>query len=49
MIVVAYIPPLWFRLMNPRVIAQHGGDMRKANIKPSIKEQVIAKYSAQTA
>jgi len=45
MILVAYIPPLWFRLMDPKVVAHHQGDMRKANIKPSVREAVIAKYS----
>lgn len=46
MILFAYIPPLWFWLMDPKVVAHHGGDMRKANIKPSIREKVIARYSA---
>ncbi|HEX4871079.1 MAG TPA: alkane 1-monooxygenase [Nevskiaceae bacterium] len=45
MILLAYFPPLWFKVMNPRVVAHFGGDMRQANIKPSIREQVIARYS----
>ncbi len=49
MILLAYVPPIWFRLMDPKVVALHNGDMRHANIKPSIREQVIAKHSAQTA
>ncbi len=46
MILVAYIPPLWFRLMDPKVVAHHQGDMRRANIKPSLREAVIARYAA---
>lgn len=49
MIVVAYIPWLWFRVMDPRVIAHHKGDMSKANIKPSIRDAVIARHPAPAA
>ncbi len=42
MILLAYFPPLWFRLMDPKVIAHYKGDLRLANIKPSIRERVIA-------
>lgn len=47
MILLAYLPPLWFRVMNPRVAAHYGGDMRRSNIKPSIRERVIAHYAAR--
>ena len=49
MILLAYVPPLWFRLMDPKVVAHHKGDMSKANIKPSIRDEVIARYRAQAA
>lgn len=49
MILLAYFPPLWFRLMDPKVVAHYGGDMRRANIKPSVRDEVIAKYRPQTA
>jgi len=49
MILLAYLPPLWFRVMNPRVVAHFGGDMARANIKPSIREQVLAQYGRATA
>jgi len=29
--VVAAIPPLWFRVMNPRTLAWAGGDVSKLN------------------
>jgi alkane 1-monooxygenase len=44
MILVAYVPWLWFRVMDPRVVAHYKGDMSRANIKPSIRDQVIARY-----
>lgn len=44
MILLAYLPPLWFRVMDPKVVAYYDGDMRRANIKPSLREQVIARY-----
>jgi len=49
MILLAYVPPLWFRLMDPKVVAHHKGDMSRANIKPSIRDQVIARYRPQPA
>lgn len=49
MIVVAYLPSLWFRLMDPKVVQHFGGDMSRANIKPSIRERVLAKYGSATA
>jgi alkane 1-monooxygenase len=49
MILLAYLPPLWFRLMNPKVVAHYKGDMSQANIKPSIRDEVIARYRPQAA
>lgn len=46
MILLAWVPPLWFRVMDHRVVAHHDGDMSRANIKPSIRDQVIARYQA---
>ena len=49
MILLAYLPPLWFRVMNPRVRAHFGGDLSRANIKPSIRDRVLAQARAGTA
>jgi alkane 1-monooxygenase len=46
MILFAYVPPLWYRVMNPRVVAHYGGGMAQSNIKPSIRERVLAQYPA---
>ncbi|KVS09680.1 alkane 1-monooxygenase [Burkholderia vietnamiensis] len=48
MILFAYVPPLWYRVMNPRVVAHYGGDMAQSNIKPSIRERVLAQHPAAT-
>ncbi|WP_175992229.1 alkane 1-monooxygenase [Burkholderia vietnamiensis] len=48
MILFAYVPPLWYRVMNPRVVAHYGDDMAQSNIKPSIRERVLAQHPAAT-
>ncbi|RZI86454.1 MAG: alkane 1-monooxygenase [Rubrivivax sp.] len=35
MIMLAYVPPLWFAVMNKRVLAHYKGDMSRVNLKPS--------------
>ena len=35
MIVLAMFPPLWRRVMDPRVLAHFGGDITRANISPA--------------
>jgi alkane 1-monooxygenase len=44
MITVAYCPPLWFALMNKRVLAHYGGDLSKVNIQPSKRNEILARY-----
>jgi alkane 1-monooxygenase len=34
MILVALIPPLWRRIMDPRLAAHYGGDLSLANVRP---------------
>ncbi|MFI4978193.1 MAG: alkane 1-monooxygenase [Solirubrobacterales bacterium] len=34
MIVLAAIPPLWRRMMDPRLLAHYGGEVARANIAP---------------
>ncbi|MGQ0529643.1 MAG: alkane 1-monooxygenase [Panacagrimonas sp.] len=45
LIPLAYIPFLWFRVMDPRVAAHHGGDLSRANLQPSKREALLARYS----
>lgn len=49
MIVLAYITPLWFRLMDPKVVAHHKGDLRGANLQPGKKARLLAAYPPPTA
>jgi len=49
MVLLAYMTPIWFAVMNPRVVAHYDGDMSKANIKPSLRRKVIAQYRALAA
>lgn len=45
MIVVAYFPWLWFKLMDHRVVAHHGGDLSKANLHPAKREALLRKWA----
>lgn len=49
MILLAYVPPLWRRVMDPRVVAHFKGDMSRANIHPPLREAVLAQYRSRTA
>ncbi len=44
MIVLAYLPPLWRRVMDHRVLEHYGGDVRLAGIQPSKRDEVLARY-----
>jgi alkane 1-monooxygenase len=45
MILLAYVPPLWRRVMDPRVVAHYGGDVARANIHPRARARILAKYA----
>ena len=45
MILLALIPPLWYRVMDRRLLAHYGGDVTRANIQPpSSRRRVLARY-----
>ena len=46
MIVLAYFPPLWRRVMDKRVLAHYDGDVTLANIHPPKRAKVLARYGA---
>jgi alkane 1-monooxygenase len=46
MIVLAWFPPLWRRVMDPRLVDHFEGDLSRANIQPSRRERVLARYGA---
>ncbi|HET8881529.1 MAG TPA: fatty acid desaturase [Solimonas sp.] len=49
MILVAYLPPLWFRLMDRRVAAHHRGDLRNANLYAPKREALLARWQTAAA
>ncbi|MBI1350000.1 MAG: alkane 1-monooxygenase [Actinomycetales bacterium] len=44
MILVALVPPLWSRIMDPRVRAHYDGDIGRANIQPSRRTAMLRRY-----
>jgi alkane 1-monooxygenase len=46
MIVLAWFPPLWRRVMDPRLVDHFGGDLSRANIQPSKRAKILARYGA---
>lgn len=44
---LAYIPWLWYRVMNPLLLAlpHIQGDFRKVNMQPGQAQRLMAKYS----
>ncbi len=49
MIVLALVPPVWRRVMDPRVLAHFDGDLTRANLSPRKREKLLAKYKASEA
>jgi len=44
MLGIAYVPPLWRRVMDKRVLAQYDGDVTRANIQPSKRAKILARH-----
>jgi len=44
MMVLSWFPPLWRRVMDPRVIAHYEGDVTKANLHPRRRGRLLATY-----
>ncbi|MDZ7643490.1 MAG: hypothetical protein U5K76_04195 [Woeseiaceae bacterium] len=42
------MPPLWFRLMDPRLLALPAvqGDLGRVNVDPARRQQLAARYAA---
>ena len=49
MIVLAIVPAIWRRVMDPRVLQHFDGDISRANITPRKREKILAKYVEATA
>ncbi len=48
LIILALVPPLWFKVMDKRVLAHFGGDITRANIQPSRRDRVLRRYAGST-
>jgi alkane 1-monooxygenase len=46
MILLAWFPPLWRRVMDRRLLDHYGGDVTRANIQPRVRRKVLARYGA---
>lgn len=44
MLLPAYIPSLWFKIMDKRVYDHYQGDLSKANISPKRRAKIFAKF-----
>ena len=44
MILLALVPPLWRKVMDPRVLAHYDGDLRRANIVPRKRARLLERY-----
>ncbi|MCW2835887.1 MAG: alkane 1-monooxygenase, partial [Marmoricola sp.] len=49
MIVLAIIPAVWRRVMDPRVLAHFDGDITRANVSPSKRDRIYRKYGVEEA
>ncbi len=49
MILLCLIPPLWRRVMDPKVLAHYDGDVTLANLHPPARERYLRRYPRSTA
>ncbi len=49
MIVLAIVPAVWRRVMDPRVLAHVGGDLTLANLSPRQRDRLLASYPPPAA
>jgi alkane 1-monooxygenase len=45
MIGLAYLPPVWRRVMDHRVVAHCGGDLTRANLHPRHRDRLLERWS----
>jgi alkane 1-monooxygenase len=49
MIVLAWFPPAWRRVMDRRLVDHYAGDLSRANIQPRARCRVLARYGGADA
>jgi alkane 1-monooxygenase len=47
MFAIALVPPLWYALMDPRVVAWADGDFSRLNVLPEKRDQLVARYAPE--
>jgi alkane 1-monooxygenase len=45
MILLAWFPPVWWRVMDKRVLAHYEGDVTRANIYPPKRDKILRRYA----
>ncbi len=45
MLLLAWLPPLWFAVMDKRVLHHYGGDIHKANLHPPARARLLRRYA----
>ena len=48
MFLVAYVPPLWFAIMTPRLVAAVNGDVNRINFQPGQRQALCQQYRLAT-
>lgn len=48
MLLLAIFPPLWRGVMDPRVVAHYGGDVRLAALRPRRERRLLDRYAPAT-
>ena len=48
MILLALVPPAWSRVMDARVLNHFDGDISRANLAPSKRNKILAKYGSES-
>jgi alkane 1-monooxygenase len=47
MLLLSYFPALYFRVMDPRLLAVSAGDLRRVNIDPDAKSRLTDRYAGE--
>ena len=48
MLLIAYLPPLWFRVMDPRVVQAVSADAARINFAPGQRAVLSQRWGLQT-
>jgi alkane 1-monooxygenase len=46
MIALTYVPAVWRKVMDHRVLEHYGGDITRVNLHPRVRDKVLARYGA---